>query len=164
MKNQLIQVFTVLNNRIEIENKEREQTGARKITQTRIEILGQTSLLIQPELTLNLTLAQTGDLDAKLTADHFVKKNLKEILPKYGFIYDEDSYLIFIPEKSHFSKFLKLSMIEIEVIDPESALVSKAVKAPEKNIQLIRQAIASGKFPNLVSRLLAAGGDLKKFI
>ena len=164
MKNQLIQVFTELNKRIEIENKEREQTGTIRIPQTRIEILGQTSLLIQPELTINLTLAQTGDLDAKLTADHFVKKNLKEILPKYGFIYDEDSYLIFIPENSYFSNFLNLTMIEIVVIDPESALVSKALKAPEKNIQLIRQAIASGEYPNLVSRLLAAGGDLKRFI
>lgn len=164
MKNELIKVFTELNKRVENENKERDLRGARRIPQTRIEILDQTSLLLQPELTVKLTLAQTGDLDAQLQADHFVKQNLKEILPDYGFIYDEDSFLIFIPEGSHFSTFLALAVIEVVVIDPESALVSKAVKAPEKNIQLIRQAIASEEYPNLVSRLVAAGGDLKKFI
>ncbi|OFZ30438.1 MAG: hypothetical protein A2622_08520 [Bdellovibrionales bacterium RIFCSPHIGHO2_01_FULL_40_29] len=164
MKDKLVEVFTKLNKQVENENKRRRLSGARFIPHARIEILGQTSLLIQPELTVKLTLAQTGDLDAQLLADHFVKKNLKEILPDYGFIYDEDSYLIFIPEGSHFSTFLNLTMIEVVVIDPESALVSKAVKAPEKNIQLIRQAIASEEYPNLISRIVAAGGELRKFI
>ena len=71
--------------------------------------------------------------------------------------------MIFIPEHSEFLPFLNLSMLEVVVIDPESALVSKAVKAPEKNIQLIRQAIASDEFPKLVERIIKAGGDLKKF-
>lgn len=164
MKDKLIEVFTKLNEQIEGENTERRLIGARTIQQAKILVLGQTSLLIQPELTVALTLAQTGDLDAQLSADQFVKMNLKEILPKYGFVYDEDSHLIFIPDESHFTIFLSLAMLEVSVIDPESALVSKAVKAPEKNIQLIRQAIASEAYPNLVDRIINAGGDLKKFI
>ena len=42
-------------------------------------------------------------------------------------------------------------------------LVSKAVKAPEKNRQLLRQAIASGEFPTLVDRILKHGGRLEDF-
>ena len=42
--------------------------------------------------------------------------------------------------------------------------VSKAVKAPEKNKQLLRQAIASSQFPNLVDRILGNGGKLESFI
>ncbi len=163
MKEKLATVFRLLDKQINDENKERLVSGSPPITRSRIEILGQTSLLIQPELTYGLSLAQTGDLDALLRADHFVKQSLKKILPTYGFIYDEDSPLIFIPEQSQFLPFLNLSLIEVVVIDPESALVSKAVKAPEKNIQLIRQAIASDEFPNLVERIIKAGGDLKKF-
>ena len=49
------------------------------------------------------------------------------------------------------------------MIDPESALVSKAVKGPEKNEQLVREAIASTKFPNLVQRILLNGGKLENF-
>jgi len=163
MKEKLVTVFRLLDKQINYENKERLIRGSPPIAHSRIEILGQTSLLIQPELTYGLSLAQTGDLDALLRADHFVKQSLKKILPTYGFMYDEDSPLIFVPNDSQFLPFLNLLMLEVVVIDPESALVSKAVKAPEKNIQLIRQAIASDEFPNLVERIIKAGGDLKKF-
>ena len=163
MKTELTKAFTKLNSLIEVENNDRRKNRTQLIPQARIEILGQTSLLIQPELTYKLSLAQTGDLDAKLRADYFVKKHLKEILPAYGFIYDDDSYLIFIPEGSRFLPFLNLSLLDVVVIDPEAALVSKAVKSPEKNIQLLRQAIASEEYPNLVTRIIKAGGDLKKF-
>jgi len=55
-------------------------------------------------------------------------------------------------------------MVIVEAIDPESALVSKAVKAPQKNKQLIREAIASEEFPTLVDRILENGGRLENFI
>lgn len=163
MKEKLIELFKVLDNQIQAENSERRVSGSPLISQSRIEILGQTSLLIQPKLTYGLSLAQTGDLDALLKADNFVRQALKKLLPTYGFIYDEDSPLIFVPKGSQFLPFLNLSMLVVVVIDPESALVSKAVKAPEKNTQLIRQAIASDNYPNLVDRIVKSGGDLKKF-
>ena len=163
MREKLSIIFTKLNELIAAENMERRANGTVSISPARIEVLGQTSLLIQPELTWGLSLIQTGDVDAFINADYFVKKNLTKILPEYGFIYDEDSPYIFIPEGSHFLPFLKLSFLEVVVIDPESALVSKAVKAPEKNLHLIRQAIASGDFPHLVERIIKAGIDLNKF-
>jgi len=46
----------------------------------------------------------------------------------------------------------KFKYIDVKLIDAESGLVSKAIVAPEKNKHLIRQAIASGKFPELVNR------------
>lgn len=163
MKDILVLIFEKLQIAIDVENKERRESGARLIQRSKIEILGQTSLLVQPELTYSLSLAQTGDLYAMMNADDFVKKELKKILPQFGFIYDEDSPLIFIPKKSRFLPFLDLPLLKIVVIDPESALVSKAVKAPRKNIQLIRQAILSGEFPQLVDRILNEGGDLNLF-
>lgn len=127
MKHILVSIFEKLNERIEAENNDRRESGVRLIPRSKIEILGQTSLLVQPNLTYGLSLAQTGDLDALLSAENFVKKELKKILPQYGFIYDE------------------------------------AVKAPAKNNQLIRQAIASGQFPHLVDRIIDEGGDLNLF-
>ena len=163
MKELLLVIFKKLHERILIENSVRRISGAMLIANSKVEVLGQTSLLLQPELTYSLSLAQTGDLDAFLEADYFVKKELKLILQEHGFIYDEDSPLIYIPPGSRFLPFLDLEMLEVSVIDPESALVSKAVKSPEKNIQLIRQAIVSGEFPHLVERILKAGGDLNLF-
>jgi len=160
----LSNVFSHLDECTDQENRKRFVSGAPLISEAEITVLGQTSLLAQPELTIDLELAQTGDLDAKLRCDYFIKSKLKEILPEYGLIYDEDSELIFIPEGSEFNKLGHYKNLSVKVIDPESALVSKAVKAPEKNKQLIRAAISSGNFPNLVDRITQSGGYLENFI
>lgn len=159
-----MEIFNKLNDQLEADNAERREESSRLIQKALIKILGQTSLLIQPELTYQLSLVQTGDLDAKLDAEHAVKTRLKEILPEYKFIYDEDSEMVFIPDGSSFAEFVDLSMVKVLVIDPESALVSKAVKAPDKNRQLIREAIASGDYKNLIDRIIKEGGNLKNFI
>ena len=52
----------------------------------------------------------------------------------------------------------------MKLIDAESVLVSKAIHAPEKNKHLIRQAIASGKFPDLVNRIIENNGQLDYFL
>jgi hypothetical protein len=54
--------------------------------------------------------------------------------------------------------------IEVKLIDAESTLVSKAIHAPKKNKQLIRQAIASDKFPDLVDRIIENKGKLDFFL
>ena len=164
MKEQLIKIFNTLNDQIITENNERRESGSRLIAKSKIHVLGQTSLLVQPEFTFELSLAQTGDLDALIEAENFVKETLKTILAENGFVYDEDSPYIFIPTKTKYSNFLTLTYLEVVVIDAESALVSKAVKAPEKNKFLIRQAIASEKYPNLAERIIENGGKLTDFI
>ncbi len=62
VKEQILEVFKELNQSIEKENIQRQSDGRRVVQKSRIEILGQTSLLIQPDLTFHLQLAQTGDL------------------------------------------------------------------------------------------------------
>jgi hypothetical protein len=54
--------------------------------------------------------------------------------------------------------------VRVKLLDSESALVSKAVKAPEKNKLLIVDAIASEQFPNLLKRIEEHGGNLKYFL
>jgi len=63
-----------------------------------------------------------------------------------------------------FGFLLAVSMKRVKLLDPESALVSKAVKDPTKNKVLIIDAIASGKFLNLVERIEANGGNLEYFL
>lgn len=164
MKEILNKVFLELDTRISEENKNRRRDGGRTVSHAVIKIIGQASLLAQPELTISLTLAQTGDLDAFLDCDYFIKSTLKEILPQYGLIYDEDSPLVFVPKGSQFAIFSEYKNLTVKIIDPESALVSKAVKAPEKNKLLIREAIASGEYSGLIDRIELEGGDLKNFI
>ncbi|NBW99593.1 hypothetical protein EBR03_08485 [bacterium] len=121
------------------------------------------SLLVNKKVSTILSLAQTADRDAQLDMDSVVKKELTSILKKYGLIYDEDSKLIWIPPGAKFEILFDLKNVVVKSIDPESALVSKAVKAPEKNKQLIREAIASGKFKTLIARIEKNGGKLEFF-
>ena len=164
IKAQLKKLFHDLNIRIEEINRERSGEGLIPFKKANIRLLGQVSLLANEKVSLILTLAQTGDLDAALKMDHVVKEELKKLLLPLGFIYDEDSFQIWIPPGSVFEKMFDLPNLSVESIDPESALVSKAVKAPLKNKVLIREAIASNAFPKLAARIVKNGGRLEDFL
>jgi hypothetical protein len=156
-------LFRELDGRIGAENETRRGDGRLPIAKAEVTLLGQMSLLVDERVSAVLALAQTGDMDARLNMEHFAKSELKKLLPNYGLIYDEDSSLIWIPPGARFSELFDLVHVVVRKIDAESALVSKAVKAPEKNKQLIRQAIALGTFPRLMERILEQGGNLERF-
>jgi hypothetical protein len=164
VKEQLKTLFSELNVTVEKIDRERRAEGLLPIPKAKVQLLGQMSLLSNDKVSPLLSLAQTGDLDALLRMEHVVKVELKRLLQKHGLIYDEDSSLIWIPPGAMFEALFDLDHVTVESIDPESALVSKAVKAPKKNKQLIREAIASDAFPTLVDRILANGGKLENFV
>ena len=163
LKKQLETIFTDLNERIDAINKERREDGGRHISKAEVKLLGQMSLLVNDKVSMLLSLAQTADMDALLDMDPLVKKELTEILKKQGLIYDEDSPKVWIPKGTKYEDVFDFKNVRVKSIDPESALVSKAVKAPKKNKHLIREAIASGKFSGLVERIEKNGGNLMFF-
>jgi hypothetical protein len=160
---QIEKIFVDLNKQIKRLNAERRKIRSPPISKCEAILLGQVSLLVNEKVSAILSLAQTADLDAKLKMDHSVLIELKKILEREGLVYDDDSPLIFIPRDSKFDTLFEFDCVTIKAIDPESALVSKAVKAPEKNKQLIREAIASDKFAKLVDRIQSNGGNLENF-
>lgn len=159
-------IFRELNDRITIENAERDETGALKLRPVEVRILGQITLLANELVARVLPLQMTNDLDAVIEQTQgFVTKVLKEeILPKHGLELDNDSALVWIPPGSTYVDFWDSKYVRVKLLDPESALVSKAIKAKEKNKVLIIDAIASEHFPNLVRRIQENNGDLQYFI
>jgi len=164
MKNLIKKIFTDLNQIVELENIQRLKDGTLKIPKSEILLFGQMSLMVNESVATILNLVQTGDMDAKLRMDYFAKKKLMDLLEANGLVYDEDSHLAWIPEKAKEVELFKFKNIEVKLIDAESTLVSKAIHAPQKNKQLIRQAIASGKFPDLVDRIIENNGKLDFFL
>jgi hypothetical protein len=160
----LHRIFQTLDRRIDALNEERAETGGLKIPRGEIRLLGQMSLLANEEVSARIHLAETGDMDALLRADYLFLRELKPLLRENGFIYDESSEEIWIPEGAHFEELFDFENVRVVRIDAESALVSKAIKAPEKNRILVREAIASGEFPALVDRIEAQGGNLETFL
>jgi hypothetical protein len=163
MKN-IKSLFEELDKRINRINDVRIHEGLGNIACAEIKILGQMSLLVNEKISTTLSLNQTADLDAIITMEYLVKKEFQQILQEAGLIYDEDSYLIWIPKDATFEELYNLKNLSVSIIDPESALLSKAIKAPKKNKFLIREAIASNQFPKLVSRILANGGKIESFL
>ncbi len=166
MKDILIQIFTELNDRITQENLERAKDGRIKIAAFEVKILGQATLLANDLIAKILPLQMTNDLDAVFEANEYFATHLlrTEILPKFNLILDPDSEKVWIPAGSKFEVILNLHHLKVKILDPESALVSKAIKAREKNKVLIIDALASELFPNLAERIEKAGGDLDYFL
>ena len=164
MKNLIKKIFTELNQAIELENLQRLREGTLTIPKSEVLIFGQMSLMVNESVATILNLAQTGDMDAKLRMDYFAKKKLMDLLSANGLVYDEDSHLTWIPGKAKEVQLFGFKNIEVKLLDAESTLVSKAIHAPQKNKQLIRQAIASDKFPDLVDRIIENNGKLDFFL
>jgi len=164
MKKLIKKIFTDLDQAIELENLQRLKDGTLAIPKSEVLLLGQMSLMVNDSVAPILNLIQTGDMDARLRMDSFTKTKLMDLLEANGLVYDEDSHLIWIPENAKQIEVFKFKYIEVKLIDAESVLVSKAIHAPEKNKHLIRQAIASGKFPDLVNRIIENNGKLDYFL
>lgn len=166
IKDKILAIFKELNDRITAENAERDETGALKLRPVEVRIFGQVTLLANDMVARELPLQMTNDLDAVIEKTQgFVTKVLKEeILPKYGLELDSDSVLVWVPPGSTYELFWDSKYVRVKLLDPESALVSKAIKAKEKNKILIIDAIASERFPNLVRRIQENNGDLQYFI
>jgi hypothetical protein len=154
-------IFTDLDQIVESENQQRLREGTLTIPKSEVILYGQMSLMLNESVSKTLNLIQTGDMDARLEMDYFTKRKLLGLLEANGLVYDEDSHLVWIPEDAEFIHWLKLKYIEVNLIDAESVLLSKAIHAPRKNSPLIRQAIASGHFPDLFDRIILNGGRLE---
>ena len=164
MKKLIKKIFTDLNQAVELENLHRLKEGTLTIPKSEVLLFGQMSLMLNESAATILDLIQTGDMDAKLRMDYFTKNKMLELLKANGLVYDDDSHLGWIPVNAKEIDLFKFKTIAVKLIDAESTLVSKAIHAPQKNKQLIRQAIASGKFPGLVDRIIENNGKIDFFL
>lgn len=160
----LRKIFEELDHHITETNEERRENGGPKVPRAGIRILGQMSLLTNEEIAARIDLLETADLDALVDTEYVVFRKLRELLRAAGLVYDETSSEVWIPPNSRFEPLFDLPNVRVERIDAESALVSKAVKAREKNRILIQEAIAAEAFPKLADRIEAHGGDLGFFL
>src|SRR4051812_8874187 len=104
LADQLKTLFAQLNHRIEEINTDRRSTSGPLILKCKVTLLGQLSLLVNEQVSAKLSLTQTADMDALLEMEAVVQNELKKLLLPTGFIYDEDSYLIWIPPGAKFNR------------------------------------------------------------
>ena len=127
-----------------------------------INILGQMSLLMNKDVSSKIHLAYTKDVDALLKGKWGEAKVFRDILKTNGLEFDELSAEVWIPKDAEFIEYYDSTWIRVSYLDPISALTSKAIKAKEKNRNLIHDALhVYGD--RLATRLSSYGGDVTYF-
>ena len=109
-----------------------------------------------------LDLAATRDFDVIIKGAHPVFQQFKSELQKQSLVYDTDSEKIWLPKGHHFTNIYQSPKLEVEVLDPLFVLLSKAMKAKEKNKILIHHALKvfGSDLKNLIQQ---EGGSLEYF-
>ncbi len=131
-------IFQELDNRLVQIAADSATSGGRLIKRSILRILGQVSLLVQPEVSAKLRPFATTDVDGLIEGEvGLCRAQLKEVLSKYGLEFDDLSTEIWLPRTATYKQIFSGQKLTVEALDPVSALVSKAVKAPEKNRILI---------------------------
>lgn len=137
----LLKIFKKLDNWIQDEKEEAISSSGRIISDCQFKVLGQFALL---EADLALSIAATADLDAYSNASYAVVKQLDILLSEYGMHYDPMSSEIWMPKETKYDQLYQGVALSAYIARPEYVLLSKALKAPERNIALLIQYLASG--------------------
>ena len=118
-----------------------DREGGLPLGRPEVKVLGQMSLLLDPEAGRHLRLAATGDVDAHFVGNMTALQLFREALKANDLVYDEVSSEIWLPRTHRFELVHDSHTSLVTRLDTFSVLVSKANKAPEKNKFLIEQAL-----------------------
>ncbi|HMO18387.1 MAG TPA: hypothetical protein PKA63_08590 [Oligoflexia bacterium] len=163
MNNLFDKLVSSLEEEISLANKERENDGLPPLDRLHLQILGQSALLFNSDISGLMTLVHTRDLDALIQGDWSLRTILKRAIKRIGLEYDDLSREVWVPPGSSFILLYENVVMKIEALEPFFVFLSKAVKAPEKNRQLVLQGIDFyGK--KLVDEINRHGGDSGFFI
>ncbi|MCB0321951.1 MAG: hypothetical protein KDD69_00210 [Bdellovibrionales bacterium] len=121
--------------------EEQDEADRPEESSARITLLGQFSLFVDEEFSRQVPLIATADVDALIDASWPVRSAFVRVLNKRGLEYDELSSEVWIPPDSTFLVLWESEVLRCEYLSPLYCLLSKAVKAPEKNRRLILQGI-----------------------
>lgn len=148
--------------KLEEENISANVESRPRVRPTELRIVGQMSLLLNPKVNSRLRLFATRDVDALILGERSVRTLLKMALKERNFAFDDLSTEIWIPDGATSEVLRTHDLLVCSVLDPISALVSKAVKAKEKNRILIRNALVTfGE--ELRTKLISHNVDLEYF-
>jgi hypothetical protein len=144
---------------IEAENHERREYGGMLLRRCTIRVLGQTALL---ETGLpSITLANTRDVDVYANYEWPVQREFARLLKAQGRELDPVGHEAWMPQSTKYLPLYNGYYVEALIAEPEAVLISKAIKAPVKNRQLLLQYIAHGPSARFLELAAQNNVDLK---
>lgn len=137
----LLQVFKRLDEWVQQENRRRNQAGTLPLDRATFRVLGQTALI---EAQVDLDIPATLDVDAYTQASQVITNVLDQLLQLSGRSWDKHSGEIWMPEETEYIPFYNGGYVEASLAKLEYVLLSKAIKAPKKNHDLITEYLVKG--------------------
>ncbi len=118
-------------------SNERDAAGLPSLGLLEVLLLGQLSLFFDAAAKENLQLWATQDLDAHIKGDWLACRVFKKACEEIGFKYDELSSEIWIPPEAKYRTLHQSPLLNVTSPEAIYILLSKAVKAREKNRDLV---------------------------
>ena len=143
------------------ENKARYEDGTVLFKKVEIKIVGQAALI---EAKIQLSLLATMDVDAYMNCEFEVRKKFDDLLQEEDKHLDPNSKLVWMPEETEYQNFYLGKMLKVYLAKAEYILLSKALKAPDKNKDLIVEYLAKGASPLFQKLAVKYKLDLDKFL
>ncbi|NNE18844.1 MAG: hypothetical protein HKN10_10245 [Myxococcales bacterium] len=156
----LVDVFLALDQWVARENVRARADGTPTHKKCTIRVLGQAALWVA---NVDLTLTVTQDLDAYADCDCAVQKELERLLAKDGSVLDPHGHEVWMPRETRYAQLYQGTYVDARVADPDAVLISKACKAPEKNMGLITEYLAKGASERFFELAEKYALDLEQF-
>lgn len=158
----VLEILETLDAALVTESSQREKDGVPGLSRARIQILGQMSLVLNPDVAKRIQLFATQDVDAVISGDWIVTRLFKAALEANNLQFDFHSQDIWLPPDAKYIPIFSGQIIDCEILDPVSAFTSKAIKAPDKNHLLIGEALKIYG-AELAEKIRIHGGDPGSF-
>jgi hypothetical protein len=136
----LKEIFHQLDVWVTDENIYASQNGYRSFPKCEFKIVGQAALM---EAMLKIEFAATVDVDAMTNASYEVIAKFDQLLKANGLELDPLSGEIWMPAETIYVDLYEGAWVLAQRAEPEYIMVSKAVKAPQKNKILLGRYIAA---------------------
>lgn len=157
----LLEVIEQLDQWVVRQNLEASVGGYPKLRKCRIRLLGQMALM---QLSAPLALSATNDVDVYANYEHAVEKEFQRLLALKGKLLDPLGAEVWMPEETQYASLYTGQFVTLQVADLESVLVSKALKAPAKNGEIVTEYLAGGASPRFMELAARYQLDLEQFL
>lgn len=157
----LLEVAEKLDDWIAAQNREAQQEGFPRLPSSTIKVLGQTALM---EAGVKLTLAATNDVDVQADYPYAVQKEFARLLAAEGRELDPLGHDVWMPRETRYKELFVGRYVRVLLADQDAVLLSKALKAPERNRSLIVEYLALGASERFLGLARKHKLDVEQFL
>ena len=159
--NNLAEIFRALDQWVARENIRARAEGTPAYRSCSVRVLGQSALWAAG---VDLTLTTTHALDANADYEWAVQRELERLLAENGKVLDPHGHEVWMPRETRYNPLYRGTFVEALVADADAVLISKALKAAEKNRALVTEYLAKGASERFFELARKYRVDLEQFV